>query len=293
VAIKKILFKLIPTFYEKKFKSNRWCNFLILLVVKSNALAQSPKTAIKLAQGITTPISYPNNINPQRMTPCDNADVRIFPSARPQSEIHLSINKQNPQALLLSANTFPQFNSWQGAYWSTDGGVNWNGSDDLPNGAFGRGDPSTAFDAAGNGYVATMNAATLFADEPNGYLMQRTNNNGAAWQPQVAGTGVLNGFDKEMITADDVPTSPFANNIYCSWSVLVGNPANDLVQFNRSTNQAIISAHQLHLRQVGVKEQMFKLAPMEKYMFAGLIIITQRLIGHQKVLGFVVQQMAD
>ncbi len=210
---------------------------LMLLIIKSNALAQSPKTAIKLAPGITTPISYPNNINPQRMTPCDNADVRIFPSDRPQSEIHLSINKQNPQVLLLSANTFPQFNSWQGAYWSTDGGVNWNGGDDLPNGAFGRGDPSTAFDAAGNGYVATMNAATLFADEANGYLMQRTNNNGAAWQPQVAGTGVLNGFDKEMIVADDVPTSPFANNIYCSWSILVGNPANDLVQFNRSTNQ--------------------------------------------------------
>jgi hypothetical protein len=89
---------------------------LILLIVKSNALAQSPKTAIKLAPGITTPISYPNNTNPQRMTPCDNADVRIFPSARPQSEIHLSINKQNPQVLLLSANTFPQFNSWQDAY---------------------------------------------------------------------------------------------------------------------------------------------------------------------------------
>lgn len=124
----------------------------------------------------------------------------------------------------------------QGAYWSTDGGINWNGSDDLPNGAFGRGDPSTAFDATGNGYVSTMNAATLFADEANGYLIQRTNNNGAAWQPQVAGTGVLNNFDKEMIAADDVPASPFANNLYCSWSVLPLTGARS-VQFNRSTNQ--------------------------------------------------------
>lgn len=78
-----------------------------------NSLAQTPKakTIINLAPGITAPISYPNNGNPNRITPCDNTDVRIFPSTRPQSEIHLSINKQNPQVLLLSAQTFPVFNS--------------------------------------------------------------------------------------------------------------------------------------------------------------------------------------
>lgn len=213
--------------------------FISSLLSNISVTAQTPKTKtiINLAPGINAPITYPNNVNPNRITLCDNADVRIFPSARPQSEVHLSINKQNPQVLLLSANTFPVVNSWQGAYWSTNGGLTWGGGDDLPNGAFGRGDPSTAFDAIGNGYVATMNAATLFADAANGYLVQRTANNGTAWQPQVAGTGVLNNFDKEMIAADDMPTSPFANNFYCSWSVLVQNPANNLVQFNRSTNQ--------------------------------------------------------
>ena len=41
-----------------------------------------------------------------------------------QSEIHISINKQNPQILLLSAqipSIAPTYNH-QGAYWSTDGG---------------------------------------------------------------------------------------------------------------------------------------------------------------------------
>lgn len=42
-------------------------------------------------------------------------DVLVFPSANPQSEIHLSINKVNPNVLLLSSNTFPAANSWQGA----------------------------------------------------------------------------------------------------------------------------------------------------------------------------------
>jgi len=68
---------------------------------------------------------------------------------------------------------------------------------------------------------------------PNGLLIQRTDNNGAVWQPQVNGTGVINGFDKDMIAADDVATSPFANNLYCTWTVFGGATT---VQFNRSTN---------------------------------------------------------
>lgn len=205
------------------------------------SLSQKPKskTIITLAPGITAPINYPNNFSPNRVTPCDNPDVRVFPSNLPQSEVHISINKTNPQVLLLSANTFPRFNSEQGAYWSTDGGLNWAGDDNLPNNGFARGDPSTAFDAAGRGYVATMNADNLFAPEANGYLVQRTDNNGLNWQPQVAGTAVLDNFDKEMIAADDVQLSPFTNNLYCSWSRLYNNPSNDLVQFNRSTNQGL------------------------------------------------------
>ena len=174
----------------------------------------------------------------QSITTCDGNDIRVFPSPNPQSEIHISINKTNPQVLLLSSQSNFINNSVQGAYWSTNGGVNWTGSDNLPNGAFGRGDPSTAFDAAGNGYISTMNAVSINAPSSNGYLMQKTTNNGTTWQPQVQATGVINNFDKEMICADDIQTSPYANNVYGAWSVLVANPSQDFVQFNRSTNQA-------------------------------------------------------
>lgn len=53
----------------------------------------------------------------------------------------------------------------------------------MPNNAAGRGDPSTAFDAAGNGYIAAMSypAGNVNA-EPNGYAVQRTINSGANWQ---------------------------------------------------------------------------------------------------------------
>lgn len=219
--------------------------YLLITLIQSKSQTISPYSIPILSPGITTPISYPNN--PVILTPtvCDNPDVRIFPSPNPQSEIHISINKQNPQVLLLSANTFPTFNSQQGTYWSTNGGLNWNGSDNLPNGAFGRGDPSTAFDAIGNGYVSTLNAVALNAATATGYLIQRTNNNGASWQLQVHGADV-NLSDKDMIAADDIPTSPFANNLYCAWSVSPG--ANGTVQFNRSTNQGATFTAPITLR---------------------------------------------
>jgi hypothetical protein len=85
------------------------CAVLIISTSVSNniltAQVQKANTITNLAPGVTSPIAYPNNINLNRITPCDNADVRIFPSTRPQSEIHLSINKQNPQVLNENLNT--------------------------------------------------------------------------------------------------------------------------------------------------------------------------------------------
>ena len=186
---------------------------------------------IKIKPGAQLSKSVNSDISPNRLVTCERPDVRIFPSNVPQSEVHISINRVNNQSLLVSSNTFPIGNSFQGAYWSNNSGVNWQGADILPNNAFGRGDPSTTYDALGRGYIASM--APNAVAPPNGLLIQRTDNNGAVWQPQVNGTGVINGFDKDMIAADDVTTSPFANNLYCTWTVFGGATT---VQFNRSTN---------------------------------------------------------
>lgn len=206
------------------------------------------KTAIHLASGVTRPIgknTTTNGVNPELITSCDGNDIRIFPSPNPQSEIHLSINKLNPNVLLLSSQTFPVANSWQGAYWSTNGGTTWVGSDNLPNNAPGRGDPSTAFDAAGNGYVSTMSyPAGNINGDPNGYAIQRTANNGATWQPQVSGSGIINGLDKPMTTADDIATSPNANNFYCAWTNF---NVSGRIEFNRSTNAGVTFSAPIYL----------------------------------------------
>lgn len=188
---------------------------------------------IKTKPGVQVYKTDAKDIQPEILSLCEIADIRVFPSNIPQSEVHISINKLNNQSLLLSSNTFPIGNSIQGAYWSNNNGVNWQGADILPNNEFGRGDPSTAYDALGRGYIASM--APNATANPNGYFIQRTDNNGVNWLPQVNATGVIPGFDKEMIAADDVPTSPFANNLYCAWTVFGGNTT---VQFNRSTDGA-------------------------------------------------------
>ena len=61
---------------------------------------------------------------------CDEADIRIFPSESPQSEVHISINPNNPQNLVVSANTYTD-RYQQGRYVSNDYGLSWYGSDAL------------------------------------------------------------------------------------------------------------------------------------------------------------------
>ena len=216
--------------------------FLIILTVFFNpsSIAQTlnpKKSVLYLANGVTSPVGQnsPSDATTFSTTTCDGNDVRILPSPLPQSEVHISINKQNANVLLLSANTFPTSNSWQGAYWSTNANISWTGSDNLPNNAPGRGDPSTAFDATGNGYIATMSypAGNINAG-PDGYAIQRTTNNGTTWGTQVSGSGTINGLDKIMVAADDVQTSPFANNFYCTWTNF--DVSNGRIEFNRSTN---------------------------------------------------------
>ena len=106
-----------------------------------------------------------------RVATCERPDVHVFPSNIPQSEVHISINKLNNQSLLISSNTFPIGNSFQGAYWSNNAGTTWQGSDILPNNSFGRGDPSTTYDALGRGYIATMAPNATAIAVPDG---QRT-----------------------------------------------------------------------------------------------------------------------
>lgn len=182
----------------------------------------------------------------------DNVDIHILPSANPQSEIHASINKTNPQNILISSNTAFGLsnNSIQGWYVTTDGGQTWFGGDVLPNNGLGRGDPSTAFDALGNAYIASM--APNAIEDPDGWMVQKSTNQGFNWSSSKRATGPTAGFDKEMIASDNLSNSPYANYLYCAWTEFIGGNGTlsyASVKINRSIDGGQIFFSPITLRE--------------------------------------------
>jgi len=91
------------------------------------------------------------------------------------------------------------------------------------------GDPSTAFSADGRAHITTI------VQGAGGYLTQNSTNGGANWSNLISGTNQAF-FDKEMVAADNLSTSPFANNVYCAWTILQSIQGPYFINFNRSTN---------------------------------------------------------
>lgn len=196
-----------------------------------------PSTTFKSTLVTTGNGSNVAGISANSIAAFDRTDIRIFPSANPQSEVNISIDPTNSKNILVSAQTVSG-NSIQGYYYSNDGGKTWYGSDHLPNYAYGRGDPSTAFDAGGNGYIVSLSPDAIpgpngLLPSPDGYYMLKTTDHGATWQKEVRGYGPVSGVDKEMIAVDNSPGSPFKNNFYCAWTEFTSQTEMDgYVKFN-------------------------------------------------------------
>ena len=205
------------------------------IVSQVSAQVKLNKTAIKIDSNSTFKARQNSSIVftavPSSSNLYDRTDKQVLPSSVPQSEVHLSFNPTNPLNILLSCNTFPNGYSEQGYFYSFDWGKTWNGANWLANNGFGRGDPSTAFDASGNAYIETMSAPDLNADA-DGYLIQKSTNGGGSWLSQVRGAGPIADGDKPMIAADNMAASPYKNYLYCAWG-------STFIQFNRSTDGGV------------------------------------------------------
>ena len=172
----------------------------------------------------------------------DSKDKRIFPSPNVQSEVHISIDKNNPNSLVASANTLLGAQGGkvlynQGYYFTWDGGKTWSGADFLQNAhsQFILGDPATAF--ANNHYAFLTTINFDLNDFSYGYLFQKSRDGGDTWSFARQGRGdqyFTFGFDKLMIAADNSPSSPYVNNFYAAWTDFsIGNGE---VLFNMSSD---------------------------------------------------------
>ena len=221
---------------------------VFFLINKSNA--QTAHEKFLSAQGIRSGKTKPQTVfnptlktngnglflnNSKSLSAIDGTDVRILPSANPQSEVHISIDKTNPNNVIASANTYNNITSTyqQGHYITNNAGELWYGSDDFPgvSSTIGvAGDPSTAFDVNGNFFMSTMKLPSY-----DNFLIQKSADKGITWlSTPVNGNAqtTYGSFDKEMIASDNMPNSPYVNNIYCTW--LDFNGPNWETKFNRS-----------------------------------------------------------
>ena len=239
----------------KKFYTTNIVLFVFLLL-NGSVQAQTNKAALlqrKLnsnAQNIILPVQ---KFNPPLITKAnapaaglsDGPDVQIFPSGNVQAEVMIAINKTNPNNLLASTNTLLGPLTYnQGFYSSSNGGATWTGSDQLQNIAANKidGDPSVAFSADGTAFLTSI-AGGVFGTA--GYWFQKSTDGGKNWSTGVKGNSGAN-FDKEMVTSDNLTTSPFANNFYCGWTDF--NSGNGAVAFNKSTDKGTTFSNELILR---------------------------------------------
>ncbi|MCL4512131.1 MAG: hypothetical protein M1470_13910, partial [Bacteroidetes bacterium] len=119
---------------------------LICFPILSFGQNQTARSTVERDPGYSYPASISRTIQTSPAAQAaatltaDVSDIRVFPSSNPQSEVHASISKVNPNVILFSSNTNFGLsnNSIQGWYMSTNGGLSWTGADVLPNNGLGR-----------------------------------------------------------------------------------------------------------------------------------------------------------
>ncbi|NOX89840.1 MAG: exo-alpha-sialidase [Calditrichaeota bacterium] len=163
----------------------------------------------------------------------ENNDIRIYSSSNHQTENSVAINPVNPNNIIISTNGRVVYDEngnfvtvHQPYFYTLDGGITWNGSENNPNGIYSRGDPVVFFDVSGNAYYVTLG-------NPGGIYVLKSTDGGATWGATVnADSNNSYGDDKEHAIADISGTYP--NNIYVVWKDF-NTPNNDII-FTRSTN---------------------------------------------------------
>ncbi len=160
----------------------------------------------------------------------DVADIRIFPSFNMQATASISIDKSNPNNLLVSSETYTTSGN-QGHYYSTNGGLTWSGQETSQNnGLFTYARPSTPYNTASRCFLSGENSVFLG--------VQSSTNAGANWGNMIQAYGDIVHTPVSHFTAsDNEPASPYFNYVYSAWSLQDKNTGlSTQVVFNTSAD---------------------------------------------------------
>lgn len=160
----------------------------------------------------------------------DSPDVPVTEVNSTQSENSVFVNPTNPDHVLQSNNsTQNPVGALYGAnyFYSFDFGDSWGGSISGAGGS-NYGDPSTAINLSGRQYVGYISSS--------GGMGVSYSNNGTSWTARTASSA--GSLDKNHLTVDNSPTSPYEGNVYNSWVAFAGSN-NTEIEFVRSTNDGV------------------------------------------------------
>ncbi len=220
--------------------------------------------ALTLGQGAPLAAATPTVTNVQ----VNQALAGPFPRNK-QNEPSLAQNPTKPLNLIAGSNDeiglpactnttpsscpFTNGVSVSGFYASFDGGQTWPCQGLIDLSAFGEyafGDPSQAFDSRGNAYYGTLafpNSVTATPDQlatglQADFFVAKSTDGGCHYtsSAMVSSTSPALFDDKDAITADSNPASPFRDNVYAAWTKFSKQGGlgfgNDQIHFSRSTD---------------------------------------------------------
>jgi subtilisin-like proprotein convertase family protein len=153
-----------------------------------------------------------------------NVNVRPHPSnLNQQCECYFARSPINQLFMIVANQPIRNTNNYinAGIYFTTDGGLTWNGSDTLPAPASNdqRGDPGPTIDKNGRIIYTHLTSNTNFGGL-RGMGANYSTDGGLSYSATFD-IEVFSGVDKNLACTDDVPSSPFYGNSYMAYTHLV------------------------------------------------------------------------
>lgn len=151
-----------------------------------------------------------------------NVEVTVSPNYRvrpttntTQSEMSIDVHPTNPNILFAGANT----TNWPvttlygtGCYWTTNGGLNWNGFDNPPSSmGSNSGDPANVIGTNGYFYIG-------YISNSDGQGISRSTDNGTTWTSYTVAPNPGTLADKNHLMIDKTVGSPYENRLYAAWT---------------------------------------------------------------------------
>ena len=185
------------------------------------------------------PLPGPVNTNPSSNL---FFNINISQNSAPQNEPSVCISRKDPNRVVAAWRDFrygvdPVANRRVGYSYSTNGGLTWSNSvlldSTLLPGSTRNSDPVVTVDTAGNFYIAVI-AITFPAGDLTLAVYKSINGGVTFPNAYVCATGGTE--DKEWITSDLSPISPYRNSLYISWTRFAGSTG---IKLTKSVNGGV------------------------------------------------------